>query len=157
MKAKRWLIIFCGLSFLAAAFIFFQSLQSTEGSVAVSGRLTAFLRRLLDPQGRIAEENFHLAVRKLAHFVEFAVLGAFVGGAAVSLYRLKKRWYYAAPALLTLLVALADECIQYFTGRSSRVFDVVLDFAGALTGLAAAWVLCRIAAHRRRKQHESGK
>lgn len=151
MKAKRWLALFCVLSCLTATFIFCQSLQSAEGSAAHSGRLAALLQQLLDRQRRIPEETFHLAVRKLAHFTEFAVLGLCVGGAAVNVYRLRQRRYYAFPVLLTLLVALTDECIQHFTGRSSQVWDVVLDLAGALFGLAAALVIAYAGAWAKRK------
>ncbi|MBQ7339146.1 MAG: VanZ family protein, partial [Clostridia bacterium] len=37
--------------------------------------------------------------------------------------------------LFSLLTAVTDEYIQSFTGRTSSVSDVLLDFSGALCGL----------------------
>lgn len=157
MKQKKMFILWVVLSCLAAVFIFSQSLPSIEESAAQSGKWMVLLRRLLDPSGRIDEHTFHTAIRKAAHLIEFAVLGLCVGASAVCGSRLRQRSYLALPVLVTVLVALADEYIQSFTGRGSQVSDVVLDFAGALIGFGLAALAAWIAARRKRGQHETGK
>ena len=68
-------------------------------------------------------------IRKAAHFVEYAVLGALLFGAADVRRGL---WF---PPCFGLLAALADETVQLFAlGRAGMVEDVWLDLAGFLTG-----------------------
>lgn len=74
----------------------------------------------------------HSLVRKLAHFCEYALLGA-------HLYFLpplfaKVRWQLVL--LFGLPIALFDEGLQSFVpGRSPAITDVLLDFSGYLFGL----------------------
>ena len=71
---------------------------------------------------------FTFLVRKCAHFLEFALLGALWGGYS-RLKKLRLPWLYG------LVVAGIDETIQYFVpGRSPGVWDVVLDCIGYLFG-----------------------
>lgn len=135
---KRRLILFLAL-FLWILFIFGHSLQpaaaSTQESDGVRQLLSLLLRRELS-------SNF---VRKLAHFVEFWVLGAlaacfFAGWAG----RWPQTLFYSA--VLGMTTALCDETIQLFVaGRDGRVLDVWLDFAGAFTGAAAVLALLHLA------------
>ena len=141
MKAKRSLAVFSLLLCLTVAFIFSQSMLDKQASAAQSGWVTAVLHQLLDPQGSIPAETFHHWIRKTAHFVEFAALGMVTLGFVWNLEILTQRSWQILKLYLPLAVAVADEYIQYFTGRGSQVTDVVLDYAGALTGLGAAWLL----------------
>lgn len=122
-------------SVLTAGFIFYNSIQSPAESGEISGRLAALLQNYLDPNGVIGPETFHGLIRKAAHFLEFALLGLFVGGFSGNLGKLRLRRYVALPMLLTLSTAVADELLQLFTQRGSSVADVALDYAGALFGL----------------------
>ena len=68
-------------------------------------------------------------IRKAAHFVEYAVLGALLFGAAGVRHGL---WF---PPCFGVLAATLDETVQLFAdGRSGQISDVWLDLAGFLTG-----------------------
>lgn len=136
MNKKR---LMCSLAlFLWILFIFGHSLQpaaaSTQESDGVRNLLFVFLRCELS-------SNF---VRKLAHFVEFWVLGAlaacfFAGWAGRAMQTL----FYSA--VLGMATALCDETIQLFVaGRDGRIPDVWLDFSGAFTGAAAVLALLHL-------------
>ena len=144
MKAKRLFYLFTVLSCLVVAFIFSQSILDRQESAAQSGFFAAFFQRLLDPQGYIDSEVFHGFIRKAAHFAEFFILGVFTAASTIQLGYIHGRRYITAPMLLTLATAVADEYLQFFTGRGSQVTDVVLDYSGALTGLAATALLLYI-------------
>lgn len=74
----------------------------------------------------------HSLVRKLAHFCEYALLGAHLYFLP-SLFA-KVRWQLAF--LFGLPIALFDEGLQFFvSGRSAAIQDVLLDCAGYLFGL----------------------
>jgi glycopeptide antibiotics resistance protein len=77
----------------------------------------------------------HTALRKLAHFVEFAVLGILLSWLLAN--KIKKTWAFALPtAVLGCLAACMDEMLQHFSpGRGPRFADVVLDTAGVLFGI----------------------
>lgn len=134
-KIRTKATIYSMLSLAILCFIFSQSILSREDSGALSGRILALLKPLLDPQNRIDEDLLHLIIRKTAHFTEFAALGLCVTGATSAYGVIRKRRYVALPLLITLVCAVCDEFLQYFTGRGSMVTDVVLDFAGALFGM----------------------
>ena len=150
MKYKRLAILFGVLTLLMIAFIWGNSVQSRDQSSGQSLSLLGWLKPLLDPQGRVDEEIFHVLIRKAAHFAEFGALGLYVGGFTVNLGRLKGRRYVALPLLLTLWVAVMDEFIQLFSNRGSQVSDVMLDYAGALAGLLAVALLCRLLNYKRK-------
>ena len=82
-------------------------------------------------------------IRKAAHFVEYAVLGALLFGAAGVRHGL---WF---PPCFGVLAATLDETVQLFAdGRSGQVSDVWLDLAGFLTG----WIVIALIALFRRKR-----
>ncbi|MBD5092670.1 MAG: VanZ family protein [Subdoligranulum sp.] len=130
MNKKRLILLFALLLWIL--FIFSRSLQPAAASTQESDGVRQLLSLL------VRHDLSSTFVRKLAHFVEFGVLGVlaaclFAGQAKRSLTAL----FYSAA--LGMTVALCDETIQLFVaGRDGRVLDVWLDFAGACTG-AAAW------------------
>jgi VanZ family protein len=78
--------------------------------------------------GDTALEVVNFAVRKLAHFVEYAILAALT-------WRADRRVLVALG--VALAVAVVDETQQAFTMfRTGSPFDVLLDCAGAATALA---------------------
>ena len=97
-------------------------------------------------------ESWQFAVRKLAHFLEYAVLGGLYA-AAIRLSLNGRSGRDAAalrtglPLLLGLAYAAGDEWHQAFVpGRGPAVRDVLIDFAGVLAGtllVLAAAALCR--------------
>lgn len=131
LAAALWIL-------LTVVFIFSQSLPGIPASQAQSEQVMEIVEPILEPivgQGNVTN---HL-VRKLAHFVEFSVLGAALA-AYISLRGLSCR--RAAHALaFAALIALCDETVQIFSKRGSQVQDVWLDIAGAVCGLALLLLL----------------
>ena len=152
MRGKKISTALLLLAILAAlAFIWGNSLDSAVESAAKSGRVGELLRPLLElvvGQGGVTD---HL-VRKLAHFAEYAVLGALLLLLAVGF---RVRLQTVVNCLFFLMAAaLTDETIQIFTGRGPQIQDVWLDFAGGFTGLLvmlALWALLRRAFRSRRR------
>ncbi|MGA3182252.1 MAG: VanZ family protein [Verrucomicrobiota bacterium] len=92
-------------------------------------------------------EKIHHAVRKTAHFAEYAVLGLLLWRAVhfnPALAAGQSR-SFAIALLLAALYASSDEFHQKFVpGRNASVSDVMLDTCGAATGLAALWTARRL-------------
>ena len=141
-KDQRRRAALTGLIILVLAFIWGNSLLPPEASWAVSEAVKSLLLALFPLGGGAGGEGTGLLgflVRKGAHFTEFALLGALLAARQRGLQGEK-----ALPLLGGLLAALTDESIQYFTGRTSSVLDVWLDFAGAAAGMALAGGLSRL-------------
>lgn len=141
MKKLGPVIVFALLILLTVSFIWGNSLKTVEQSSVQSTSVAELLRPVLDPHEKLEKSAFHNLVRKLAHVIEFFVLGLFVIGFSVSLGMYLKKSFVSMPILTVLFVAVGDEYIQHFTGRGSLVTDVVLDFAGSLAGMGAAVLL----------------
>ena len=121
------------------------AVQSQVQSDAVKGLLSQFLG-----QGPLA--LFLLThIRKVAHFTEFALLGAEWSLYARSRRRRQRRWLWTA--VMGLPTAMMDELLQFGSeGRSPQIGDVLLDSGGYACGfllvLGAVWLWGRF---RRRK------
>lgn len=141
MKSKYLIVLFALLSLALVCFIFGNSFQNAAVSNKVSGAVAQTIapvgQEINSPEGL----SFHKLVRKLAHFVEFAALGFCLGGLFHSL-RSKGAVRFFGPAAAALIVAVLDESIQIFNGRNASVKDVLLDFSGAVFGLAVLSLLC---------------
>ncbi len=135
---------------LLLVFIFSNSFAGQAESARSSARVLQLVEPLLELLVGKGNVTQHL-VRKLAHFVEFGALGLLLG------------LHYKKPTsttfLFALLVAMIDETIQIFTGRGSQIRDVWLDFAGAVTGMAAAvmllWLLSALRQRKTKKRKRS--
>lgn len=129
-----------------------DGITSGRISEAVAVILSKFLRSIL---GRDSDFVFFLQtnVRKIAHAVEFFILGV----SATSLLILL-RWVnghmVAHVFLLVLGVAVTDEAIQGFVAyRGSQVQDILLDFIGGTTGILSmlsVWAVWRCIFTRRK-------
>ena len=138
------------------AVIFWFSAQNGQSSGSMSAGITQAVARFLTPgfdslsplaQAEVVEA-LHLFVRKAAHFSEYAVLGVLTAN-ALRTYRLKHGLRFLLPVSVCFLYAVSDEFHQSFVvGRAGRLSDVLLDTAGAVTGvavfLAARYVLRKI-------------
>ena len=103
-----------------------------------------------------------IVIRKSAHFFEYAVLGLeltilITVNKIEQLSDDKKRglikrvfFFYPTAFIFSLLVASLDETIQYFTGRYSSVWDVLLDMTGASFSILV-FLLLRALILRRKK------
>jgi len=129
------------LVLITVCFIFSNSLLDGKESNRQSGFVMELLRSIFDPTGSIEEDTFHYFVRKGAHFTEFALLGFSLWLLMLSI---RDKFGVLCPGVMlfsALATAVTDEFIQRFTGRTSSVTDVLIDFGGALAGFALLWVL----------------
>jgi len=147
MKNKK--IIFAIMTLLWVAVIFSFSLQLGEVSGDISG---SFLRKVLEwfapgvfekletmPQEQL--DIWHMILRKCAHFTEFAVLGVL---SSLTLLQTKVSHRVLIAMMFCLAVASLDETLQLFVdGRAGRIVDVMIDGAGALSGIGLVGFLCR--------------
>ncbi len=101
---------------------------------SVSGAISHFVRDILAfifPGGSSDPDSGHGLIRKLAHFTEFACLGALF---AWLFGMLRKPFLVAFPC--GFLVACIDETIQCFVPNRGPAFkDVLIDTSGALLGI----------------------
>lgn len=153
MKAsarKCWNIILGLLVLLTLAFIWGNSLLPRTGSQEISRGLLAELCAALEHVGmHLDPQNDHW-LRKLAHFGEFGMLGAELG-LLLCLNRRQSVQGFVNCAFAGLAVAVTDEALQLISNRGSQVQDVLLDFAGFLTGLLLCGLLCGIIGRKRPK------
>lgn len=136
LRAAMYMLIAANVTF-----IWSMSVYSRSASTVQSDGVIGFLGQLFPFIAKIDHDVIELIVRKLAHFSEFASLGAL---SALILWehtdRVRTDVFFAltAPVLMMCLaVASTDETIQLFTGRGSMVADVILDFSGAVFGFFA--------------------
>ena len=117
-------------------------------SVTTSGGVMELCNRLLRNWG-LKFQFTATTVRKIAHFVEFFILGALAAAACL--------WnHISRPALLAVLfsawVAAVDECIQVLMPERGPAFlDVVLDTCGAIFGAVLFFAALLLFARLRRK------
>ena len=134
---------------LWVGFVWGNSLVGGAASSAESGRVVTLLRPLFEATGVTDLDLMTFAVRKCAHFSEYAVLGGIartfwtrvsreLGSRASS----SRRRVFLAGLVLTTLVPCLDETIQLFVpGRAGMITDVMIDCCGAATGVVLRYLL----------------
>ena len=150
MKKYLAIITWTIISLVLVCFIFSNSFACKEVSIELSRGITDLLYDCVKSILKLSFDEFHGLVRKVAHFVEFALFGASVWMTMDSARNLGRRFNVETVLFLSLTVAVIDEFIQSFTGRGSAVGDVILDFAGALFGIVITAVIIHLA--NRKKQ-----
>ncbi|MBQ8894615.1 MAG: VanZ family protein [Clostridia bacterium] len=141
MKRKRLIILLVLLVLAVTAFIFSNSLKGAEASNRDSDSIIALIQPLVERLfGQGAADHLNYAVRKSAHVVEFALLGVLVSCLVLALKKSLRgyEFFYA------LAVAVVDEFIQSFTGRTSQIKDVLIDFSGALLGFGIVFLITKL-------------
>ncbi|MBP3412072.1 MAG: VanZ family protein [Oscillospiraceae bacterium] len=129
-KFRFWLI----LTILWMGVIYVMSAMSAEISTAQSTSVWEVLHT-------IWPDLTHEMVRKIAHGLEYLVLGGF----SLGMFFNTKSFKVAKPMLFSLLVALGDETLQlHVAGRSSEVMDVWIDFGGAVVGILLFWAILTV-------------
>lgn len=147
-------------------FIFIQSALPGDTSGAESGWIVCVVSRLIAAVTSRSPDSMTVdfAVRKMAHFTEFAILGACLmqntmdwwSEKAVELrklrdrspdgdpvHELKARQLWSLAWILSIAYAITDELHQIFVdGRSCQIRDVCIDAAGAGLGALVLYV-CR--------------
>ena len=127
-------IILGVLCILMLIFIFGNSILPPDLSGKISSAVGEILARFLGT-GNATQTIGGLSVRKMGHFVEFATLGVL---AVLFVFETVKGAYIRGSAVVFagLLVPLADETIQLFSGRGSALTDVWIDVCGYMVGAA---------------------
>ena len=121
------------LFIFALCFIFGNSMLSREVSRAISQFVTGLIGGASGDDG-VSEEG-HYLVRKLAHFIEFAALGAI---SHLFFDCLTKDGYkkYITVSFVGVATPVVDETIQIFSGRGPAIGDVWIDIGGYAVGAA---------------------
>lgn len=141
------------ISLLIVGFIFSNSLENPDESNDKSGDVAEKIQPIVDPHGRIEKQDFHKYIRKAAHITEFAMLGVSLGITFVFVYLRTSKKFISLPLLLCLSVGVADEYIQSFTERTSKIYDVLFDISGAAGGLLLV-ALIAVIVFKHKKQKE---
>ena len=138
-----WLCFLTMLTLIWTFVIFAQSAKNGEESTEDTNKVMEIIEEVADAIGVDAEVSTHL-VRKAAHFGEYMILGilgalltAVVGGG----------WRCIGAFLYAASVAFCDEfAVQRFSeGHAPQLTDVLIDSAGALTGIVfVVAILCLI-------------
>lgn len=147
-KIFRWIcrIVTTLACALMITFIFSNSLQTGEESSAQSSTVVDAVQKVVAvfaPESPIvtatgeAYNKLHAAVRTVAHFLEFAVLGALSCWCWYSYT--DKKLFLLAPAGAIVAVPVIDECLQTLTaGRAAEWLDVAVDISGGVVGAFCA-------------------
>lgn len=133
-------VVYLCMTILLLGFIFSRSLTPSYASDIESENALDVVDGFLSVFNLGGVIDNHI-IRKIAHFSEFAVLGGFITGSVNKLTgKIKKNIFFIS--FCCLIVPVIDETLQYFSyGRSPEVKDILLDFAGAVTGIIIASLL----------------
>lgn len=145
MKKQIWL--FALLVVLMTALIFLGSAKNEATSHGNSNSVAQMVTPILDQVTDTKGLDVNLLIRKSAHLIEFAVLGALV---LCLLLQLQKAVWFGYGCFYVLLIAVIDEYIQTFSDRSGKVEDVLLDLFGALLGFALVAAVARLKGRKER-------
>lgn len=123
---------------IMAVIFFFSAQTGDESSVLSDGVVSAAAG-----EGNVGSEVLTVIVRKSAHFLEYAALGAalYFGlrGVGTDKGQVKRLLLSAA---FGGLYAVSDEVHQYFVpGRACMLTDVLIDTCGAAFGAAFMFLL----------------
>jgi VanZ family protein len=136
----RWRWWWPAIAMMAIIFI-----GSTDlGAMSHQSRLLLPLLRWFG-FGETAIHGIILAIRKLAHLTEYALLAIFVWRAWMlrPVFRPPVAWHWSEallPFLICVGYALLDEFHQSFVpSRGASIWDVLIDVCGAVIGLALLW------------------
>ena len=149
----------------AVGFILYNSIQTAVESARQSSKAVEVVQKVVAtvaPNSPIvtatgeAYDRLHAVVRTLAHFSEYALLGA-LGAWCYRSYTDKKVWLLA-PSVGVAVLAVADECLQTMAdGRGAQFVDVLVDVCGGCVGVAfalfAIWAVGKIL--QKRRAHET--
>ena len=133
-KTKKRMSLCVSLLIAVLAFIWGNSLRTGEESGAMSGGILQWINTFLhlDETGA---EKLHFAIRKMAHFTEFACLGLLLTW-LFGMMGEKKGHLFCMPLLFGMMAACVDETIQVFVpNRGPSPVDIWIDTAGVTAGI----------------------
>lgn len=140
MKVETFLK--AGLVMSLMLLIYALSAQTATDSRALSNRFVPLYYKVIEVcdflPDDIRSELFNRPghyVRKLAHFMIYAILGSLI---LITLWK-TPIWQAVSPLLslsICIIYAMTDEWHQYYiAGRGMQLIDVVIDSMGALVGI----------------------
>ena len=152
-KYGKWIvrILLTALTAATVTFIFCHSAVDAEVSTEQSDAAMGWIDGILRCFG-IEAEMSELVIRKLAHFIEYFVLGILLSLTAYAYVRRRGRMLLIAlPA--GLAIAVIDELIQLGSeGRACEVRDMLLDYCAVLTASLMIMLILYLTARRREKK-----
>ena len=148
------------------ALIFLLSSQNAAVSSGTSGNVIRLIAGIFRPgfgslpaaeQAEIVA-SLQFLVRKSAHFCLYMILGVLSFLAVISYEKLLFALRLTTSCGICLLYAASDEIQLFIPGRSGEVRDVMIDFSGAVLGIALSMLvfllICRIKKKRTEKNEE---
>ena len=142
---KLHLAVSLSLIFLTVGFIWINSALSGQDSGAISDRVRQIMYKVLEFIRAPEELTVFLSehVRKVAHAVEYAVIGFEFGFLWVGLGKGFQGLWNAWSSLLA--TAVFDETIQLFaTDRGPQITDVLLDTASGTALILIVYIVAII-------------
>ncbi|WP_394523086.1 VanZ family protein [Lacrimispora sp. JR3] len=127
-------------------FIYSNSMKVAEVSSEDSGKMLKLIHGFFSTFGVEAFWLTEHVLRKMGHFMEYALLGVLLYECLKSIgIESEKRWF--VHIIIGYLVPFMDETIQLFVkGRSGQISDVWLDCAGIAFGTLFAggvFLICK--------------
>ncbi len=125
---------------VAAWIAIVQTFATDSFSAGETSRIVApLLRWLFHDADASWIASAHFAIRKVSHFVVYAILALFALRAFRLVFDRSPAWLAAASLTLALAVAVVDEGRQILArSRTGAVSDVVLDMSGAASAQVLA-------------------
>ena len=124
------------------AVIFMLSSQVAEQSNELSTGITQTVIEIIQkatPFWEIGSEQLNHILRKGAHFTAYMILGALVINALYKSFGIGKRYIFWG-FMICVIYAVSDEVHQAFVpGRGPALKDVLIDSAGAFTGIISIY------------------
>lgn len=143
MSRKRKIVAITISVFILAtvAYIWGSSMRSKGQSSVQSEGAYSLIKPVLDFMfGK--DVVSHGVFRKIAHGLEFLLLGAEINLLLVVVKRYSLKRIYL-PLASGLMVAVVDECIQIVSNRGPAVTDVLIDFGGVVVStFLIALIVC---------------
>ena len=125
-----YMIALVCVTVLVTSFIFYNAVTDYDKSHDTSDAVA----NIILPNAQEADPQSLVSVRKIAHLVEYAILGIAVMLLASFVCKGLGKSIYGTAFFYVLAVAVIDEHIQSFSDRTSATKDIILDFCGALIG-----------------------
>jgi len=156
VKRYTWIVIFALCIVLCMTGIFYQSTKSQADSNATSQTVSEKVQPIVDPQQKIEPKDFNDMLRKVAHGIEFMILGIFLGLLFHQIKKLTGNTYLSCPLLISLLTGVTDEFLQSLNDRGSLVKDVLIDFGGAVAGIFLIFGIVLVLHQRKQRREKYG-
>lgn len=139
-------MILCAIALILVAIIFFFSEQTGGQSHTTSRQVATYIANDWNDLFSLKLDEYSLSllikildgpIRKLAHVIEYLLLGFGVYGTIYLISNKKSKLLHVILTLvLVIIVASVDEINQFYSvGRGSTVKDVIIDTIGGSIGI----------------------